>query len=203
MSHIILATTIQIIINANMQQLTYDYTDLINEAYNCSRANAEEIDPNIIENLVRIEDAFFVENNIPDELRGMLLVAACNESGYNPFAKGDYRTTRRGNRVAMARGILQFWPWATRRYGFDRADYQLSAHFWMTHMVNLRERNLCPNRFSEKRKWIAAWTQTCRCLLSRENRYRCYQVTGHYRRLQRWQKRINDRKEQEANEPGC
>ena len=31
MSHIILATTIQIIINANMPQLTYDYTDLINK----------------------------------------------------------------------------------------------------------------------------------------------------------------------------
>ena len=184
-------------------QPNYDYSDLIVESYNCSNTKKEKINPKIIKELVRIENNFFVKHNIPNELRGMLLAAACNESGYNPLAKGDWRTTKKGRRRAMARGILQFWPWAEKKYGFKRADYKLSAHFWMTHIITMKKRKFCPKRFSEVRRWVVAWTQTCRGSLSRKNKYRCYQTTTHYKRLKRWKKRIKKRNLKKDYVPGC
>lgn len=174
-------------------QQNYDYSDLIFEAYKCSNAKEENVNPEIIAALSYIENEFFVKYNIPNELRGMLLAAACNESGYNPKAKGDWRTGKNGKRYPMAKGILQFWPWAEKKYKFIRGDYKLSAHFWMTHITKQRKRNRCPGFFSELRKWVGAWTQAVRGKATTKNKYHCYSGNTHYTRLKKWHKRINVR----------
>jgi len=201
MNHIILSIVAYAI--ASFPQNNHDYSDLIEEALICSSQQESPAVMNIINGLVSIERDFFERYHIPNELRGMLLSAACNESRFNPLAEGDWRTNSRGQRVSMARGILQFWPWAERKYNFVRADYQLSAFYWMTHMVYLRQRDLCPNNFSEKRKWIAAWTQLSRGRLTRENRFRCFQRTKHYGRLLRWQRAIERRNAERTSDCGC
>jgi len=171
-------------------QQNYDYSDIIFEAYKCLNAKEENINPEIIAELLFIENEFFVQHNIPDELRGMLLAAACNESGYNPRARGDWKITKKGKKYPRAKGILQFWPWAEKEYGFKRDDYKLSAYFWMTHIAKQRTRNRCPNFFSEVKKWVGAWTQAVRGKATMKNRFHCYSGNQHYRRLMRWNKRI-------------
>ena len=97
--------------------LSYDYNDLINEAYSCRNAKVETLQTGIIEKLVEIEDFYFKVYNIPVELRGMLLAAACVESGYNARAKGDWKITFKTKKHPRAKGILQFWHWAEKEYG--------------------------------------------------------------------------------------
>jgi len=168
----------------------YDYSDIIAEAYKCANAKEENINPEIIAELLFIENEFFVQYHIPDKLRGMLLAAACNESGYNPKARGDWKTTKKGKKYARAKGIVQFWPWAEKEYGFKRNNYKLSAHFWMAHIVKQRTRNRCPRVFSEVKKWVGAWTQAVRGKATRKNKFHCYSGNQHYRRLMRWNRRI-------------
>ena len=173
-----------------VQQQHYDYSDLIFEAFKCSNAKEEKINPEIIATLAHTENEFFVQYNIPEELRGMLLVAACHESGYNPLAKGDWRVNKKGKRRAKARGILQFWPWVEKRYDFDRNDYKRSAYFWMAHIAATRKKDFCSKKYSNLEKWISAWTQAIRGRLTKENKFRCGEKNNHYKRLIKWKKRM-------------
>jgi len=175
------------------QQQHYNYSDLIVEAFKCSNAKEEKINPEIIATLSFIENDFFLKHNIPVELRGMLLAAACNESGYNPKAKGDWRAAKSGKKYPMAKGILQFWPWAEKEYKFVRGDYRLSARFWMTHIAKQRKKDRCPDFFSELKKWVGAWTQAIRGKATKKNKYHCYSGNKHYKRLKKWHKRIDSR----------
>ena len=172
-----------------------EYTEIYQQAvYNCHRARAERINTEIVRDLIIIESEFFETHNIDSELRGMLLIAACNESGFNTRARGDWRTNSRGRRVSKAHGILQLWPWWENSYNIDRDNYKEAARAWMSHIVMLKQKNddrrRCPSSFSEKRKWIAAWVQTTRGRTNAENRFRCFQTPSHYRHLQRWQQEI-------------
>ncbi len=178
--------------------LSYDYNDLINEAYNCRNAKAETLQTGIIEKLVEIEDFYFKAYKIPEDLRGMLLAAACVESGYDARAKGDWKITLAPKKHPRAKGILQFWHWAEKEYGLNRLDPIQSAHVWMVHVANTRDKNRCRGyRLTDKQKWLGAWAQAVRGRLTKENRYRCFQRTKHWKKLKKWKRNIKN------YVPGC
>ena len=173
--------------------LTYDYSDLINEAYECRNAKQKALDTGIIEKLAEIEDFYFQAYGIPEDLRGMLLAAACVESGYDARAKGDWRITFKTKKHPRAKGILQFWHWAEKEYGLNRLDPIQSAHVWMIHVANVREKNRCRSyRLTNKQKWLGAWAQAVRGRLTKENRYRCFQRTKHWKKLRKWKRNIKN-----------
>ncbi len=173
--------------------LSYNYNNLINEAYDCKNAKTENLETGIIEKLAEVEDFYFQAYNIPEELRGMLLAAACVESGYNARAKGDWKITFKTKKHPRAKGILQFWHWAEKEYGLNRLDPIQSAHVWMIHVSNTRKKNFCRGyRLTEKQKWLGAWAQAVRGRLTKENRYRCFQRTKHWKKLRKWKKNIKN-----------
>lgn len=180
------------------QNINYDYDDLLIEAYNCRNATEEAKDSGIIEKLIEIENFYFVSYDIPNELRGMLLAAACSESGYNPNAKGDWKASGKKYKTPRAKGILQFWQWAEKAYGLNRLDPIDSAHVWMRHLVSSYEKNRCKGyRLTKKQRWLAAWAQAVRGRLTKQNRYRCFQRTKHWKKLKKWKRNIKN------NAPGC
>ena len=172
---------------------TYDeLTDVA--IHHCHTKHWYDVDENVIEDLVEIEKRFFETHNIPVELKGMLLAAACNESGYNTYAKGDW-VRRKGRRIPMAKGIVQLHPWWTKKYKVDRYDHIQSANAWMTHIVRQRhkidKKKWC-KRHSNIKKWVVAWVQTTRGRVNKKNRYRCFQSPSHYKHLKRWHRLIED-----------
>ena len=177
-------------ISAN--NLSYDCIDLKNEAYqSCENARIEHINSDIVDRLAEIEDLYFQKYDIPQDLRGMLLAAACVESGYNPKAKGDWKIIFKTKKHPRAKGILQFWQWAERKYALNRLDPIQSAHVWMQHVVNTRHKNRCrAYGLSEKSKWLVAWAQAVRGKQTKENRYRCFQRTKHWKKLKKWKRNI-------------
>jgi len=186
---------------STQQEPSYDYNDLLVEAYECKNAKEKAKESGIIEKLIEIEDTYFVKYDIPDDLRGMLLAAACSESGYDGQAKGDWKVITKRNReykVPRAKGILQFWQWAEKKYALNRLDPINSAHVWMQHVVNSYSKNRCKEyRLTEKQRWLGAWAQAVRGRLTKENRYRCFQRTKHWKKLRKWKKNIKN------YEPGC
>ena len=178
--------------------LSYDYNDLINEAYECRNAKQKVLDTGIVEKLAEIEDFYFQAYKIPEDLRGMLLAAACVESGYDARAKGDWKITFKTKKHPRAKGILQFWHWAEKEYGLNRLDPIQSAHVWMIHVANTRDKNHCRSyRLTNKQKWLGAWAQAVRGRLTKENRYRCFQRTKHWKKLKKWKRNIK------KYVPGC
>ena len=177
----------------SINNTSYDYNDLINEAYNCRNATQANLETGIIEKLVEIEHFYFVSHSIPDELRGMLLAAACVESGYNAKAKGDWKITLKPKKHPRAKGILQFWQWAEKKYALNRLDPIDSAHVWMQHIVNVHDKNFCRGyRLTKKQRWLGAWAQAVRGRLTKENRYRCFERTKHWKKLRKWKKNIKN-----------
>ena len=123
----------------------------------------------------------------------MLLAAACVESGYDALAKGDWKIVFKTKKHPRAKGILQFWHWAEKKYGLNRRDPIQSAHVWMIHVANTRKKNFCRGyRFTENQKWLGAWAQAVRGRLTKENRYRCFQRTKHWKKLRKWKKNIKN-----------
>ena len=181
-----------------VNNLSYDYNDLINEAYNCRNAKERNLETGIIEKLVEIEDFYFQAHKIPEDLRGMLLSAACVESGYDAKAKGDWKITFKTRKHPRAKGILQFWHWAEKEYGLNRLDPIQSAHVWMQHVVNTHNKNICRHyRLTKKQRWLGAWAQAVRGRMTKENRYRCFQRTKHWKKLRKWKRNIK------KYVPGC
>ena len=137
-----------------------------------------------------------VEKNfdVPKELRGMLVAAACSESGYNPVARGDFRDRRRRGKirnVAMAIGILQQWPWYEKYYDMDRTDPLQAAVAWIQHvrkqLPKVRKRCKIPKN-NVKRLWIAAWVHAIR---APRDGGRCGETPLHYKILRKWHKQIS------------
>ena len=139
--------------------------------------------------MISIEKSF----EVPAQLRGMLVAAACSESGYSPQAKGDYRDRKRRNkirRVPMAIGILQQWPWYEKFYKIDRLDPSQAADAWMKHIV----RQLAPvkkrcriSSTDKRRLWVAAWVHAIR---APKEGGRCRETPLHYKILKRWHRSI-------------
>ena len=166
-----------------------DYAYIIEQAQKCKYSRGKEIRPGLLTELARIEKRY----NPPPELKGMLLAAACHQSGFNPNALGDWRTrTRRGKkvRVAMAVGLFQMWPWweSKKGYAVDRRNPLQAADAFMRHIVRQlpKVKKRCKYR-SLERRWIAAWVTAIR---SPKKDGRCREKPLHLRFLRRWQKNI-------------
>lgn len=116
----------------------------------------------VVELLAIEKDAGF-----PLEIRGLLVAAACNESGFNPQAGGDRKDILTGMRCrtvtdtcrSTSIGLMQFKPWAKKKivhYGSTtsdpRYDWRASAKFWTTHVAAqvVKVRQKCPEY---KRGW--------------------------------------------------
>ena len=140
--------------------------------------------PQLIDTLIAIEK----EYNPPPEMRGMLLAAACKESGYNTFAKGDHKFSK-SKKKAMAIGMMQLWPIWERMYpGLDRQNAEQSAHAWMTHIVSKipKVKRQCKYR-TDAKIWLAAWVTGIRY---KKAGGRCNERPTHYRLLKKWHRGI-------------
>ena len=140
--------------------------------------------PHLIDALIAIEK----EYSPPPEMRGMLLAAACKESGYNTFARGDHKFSK-SKKKPMAIGIMQLWPIWERMYpGLDRQNAEQSAHAWMTHIVKKipKVKRQCKYRTSAK-IWLAAWVTGIRY---KKIGGRCKERPTHYRLLKKWHRGI-------------
>ena len=178
------------------------YEELRNHAvFNCKNRKPEKIDYSIIDLLISIEYSY----SPPVSLRGMLLAAACSESGFNPLAKGDYRRNKRGNKRPMAWGILQFWPWAEKKELINRLDPKVSAELWMKRISERIDKIKKQCRYRDnKRQWLAAWVTAIR---APKKGGRCYERPNHYTVLKRWHEQIRDQRrdclEWHEEDDGC
>ena len=178
------------------------YDELHDEAlFNCPymrKATAEK--EKIIKQLIEIEKTF----NPPPEMRGMILAAACMESGFNPKAKGD-RKFSKNKRTPMAIGILQMWPIYEKMFpGLDRTDPKQAAVGWMKHIVRQipKVRKRCRYK-TEAKVWLAAWVTGIR---AKKKGGRCNERPLHYRLLRKWHgniKRDREVKKDCAGQDGC
>jgi hypothetical protein len=165
-----------------------DYEVIYEKAlYECPYRNWKEVDGVLLWKLVEIEKKF----QPPRQLRGMLLAAACRESGYNPKAKGDYR---KGKPKAI--GLLQQWPWAARFYKIDRNNPVQAADAWMQHVVRQLKhvRKKCKHKSAYK-IWRAAWVTAIR---APKKNGRCNEESLHFHLLKKWKRTI--KKEQHSYE---
>jgi hypothetical protein len=174
-------------VTATTDELQIKYSEVVHQAINnCPGLSADKVNEKLIWDLARIENKY----NPPESLRGMLLAAACQESKYNPNAKGDRKFSKR--RRPKAIGILQFWPWA-KKY-IDRKDPHQSADFWMKRIVKQLDTSVKRNcKFRNKRRrWIAAWVTAIRYP---KKGGRCYEKPKHYYLLKKWYRNIKKQNE--------
>ena len=160
------------------------YEEILDEAiHGCKNVRPENVDVKLLKTLIEIEKSF----NPPSSMRGMLLAAACMESGYNPKAKGDTSFSK-NKKTPMAIGILQQWPIYEKAYGTNRTDPKSSAETWMKHIVRQipKIKKQCRYR-TEKRIWLAAWVTGIRY---KKEGGRCAEVPKHYRLLKKWHRMI-------------
>ena len=174
------------------------YDEIHDEAlFNCPWAKMTAEKEKIISQLIEIEKKF----NPPPEMRGMLLAAACMESGFNPGAKGD-RKFSKTKKKPMAIGILQQWKIYEKMYpGMDRTNPKDAATTWMKHIVKMipKVKKTCGYK-TDAKIWLAAWVTGIRY---KKRGGRCRQVPKHYRLLKRWHKNIKkDREFKENCDPG-
>jgi hypothetical protein len=112
---------------------------------------------------------------VPGYVRGIVLAAACRESGYR--AK-----PRRGD-GGKARGILQLWPWWERKYKIDRENPTQAVNAWLTQINRSvrKARRLCRKwkPWLVAQAWVASGPQGWRCRYSR-----------HYKLLRHWRRRL-------------
>ena len=148
-------------------------------ATECKNAKPGNIDEDLLWSLVEIEKKY----NVPYELRGMILAAACMESGYNPNAKGD-RKFSKSKKDPMAIGILQQWPIYEKMYNTVRTDPISAADTWMKHIVKMLPKVVKQCKYkTERRRWIAAWVTGIRY---KKPGGRCKETPKHLRILNKW-----------------
>ena len=169
----------------DLEKVTY-HEILLEAIHNCPHIKPENVNLNLMEDLIKIEKEF----NVPADFRGMLLAAACQESGYNPNATGDRKFSKSGTKP-MAIGLLQMWPWwESKKFGFgiNRRNHLEAAHAWLQHVVNQipKIRRRCGFK-TNKNIWRASWVTAIR-YPSKNNR--CWQSPRHYRLLKKWHKNI-------------
>lgn len=173
------------------EDITYEeiYHRAINNCRNRPLTQITDQHKEMINLMIDVEKTF----NVPSSVRGMLIAAACSESGYNPLAQGDWRDRKRGKRtrrVAMAIGILQQWPWYERYYNIERTNPSQAAKAWMQHIVRqLRpvQRRCKIRSQNHRRLWVAAWVHAIR---APKPAGRCNEKPLHYKVLRRWHRDI-------------
>jgi len=180
-------------------KISYTYKEVVVEAiFDCPYAKGGA-KVELVENLARIERRY----NLPHNLRGLLLAAACHESGYNPEAKGDHRFSKSKHPKAI--GLFQMWPWWEKHYKINRADPYAAAEAYMQHIKKSFDKikKTCKYK-SEKRTWLAAWATAIRAPKAGG---RCNEKPKFYRILKRWYKTIDQEREttreHEKLVPGC
>ena len=168
---------------------TYDlesptYDEVLQEAiHNCNGVDPEEVDIALLDKLIEVEKEF----NVAAEFRGMVLAAACQESKYNPVAKGDKKFSK-NKKTPMAIGILQLWPFYERAYSVERTNPVESARAWMYHIVKQLPKVKRQCRYNKEYKlWVAAWVTGIRY---KKPGGRCREVPKHLRVLKRWHRNI-------------
>jgi hypothetical protein len=157
-------------------EFTTEDRKLMVQALRCDNARNTP-DLSLIQSLIRVEHVL----GLP---QGMILSAACHESGFQPKARGDHAFCRRGR--AKAVGILQQWPWWEQTYGIDRTDPVMAAIAWGVHVRRQipKVRDQCRFRDPEK-VWVAAWVTAIR---SPKPGGRCGEKPRHFKRFKKWQK---------------
>ena len=138
-----------------------------------------------LESLRNAERLLAVERKmkVPEKMIGMSLAAACSESCYNEFAKGDHKFSKSGKPKAI--GILQLWPWVKKR-GVVRTNLESSATFWIGHIIRQlpKVKKRCKPR-TETLAWKQAWVTAVR---APKKGGRCREVTKHWRGFLKIQK---------------
>ena len=167
-----------------------NYGALVEQAMTCKHVkDPATIDVELLWKLVEVESQY----NPAPEVRGMILAAACSESGYNPNAQGD-RKFSRDKRTPMALGILQQWKIYEKLYGTNRFDPISAAHGWMKHIVRMVPKvKKCCRYKTPKKIWVAAWVTGIRY---KKPGGRCKETPRHYRLLKRWQRDIKKEREE-------
>ena len=157
---------------------------ILDRAMNCTGAKVGKFDRSLLRDLLRTEEVY----HIPPQLRGMVLAAACNESGFDPGSEGDHRFSRDG-KTPMAIGILQQWPWWSKsRTGpkIDRRDPRQAASAWLAHVakqVPSVQRKCAFRATQTERLWRTAWVTAVR---APSKKPRCSQVSKHWRTFMEW-----------------
>jgi hypothetical protein len=159
-------------------------TAILDQALTCGGAKVGQFDRQLLHDLLRIEEDF----QVPMPLRGMVLAAACVESGYNPDAEGDHKFSPRGRPVAI--GILQMWPWW--QYGpygpkVNRRDPRAAARAWLAHVVKQLPTIQRQCRYNKPEQvdqlWRTAWITAVRAPAKKP---RCKQTFSHWHTHKRW-----------------
>ena len=163
------------------------YEEVLNEAiHDCRHRSSDEVPIGLLDQLVEIER----KHEVPPKLRGLLLAAACYESGYNSKAEGDHKFDKKGRPKAI--GLFQMWPWWTRveplGYNIDRTDPIAAAKAFIEHIKRQipKVKKRCKYR-DRVRTWVAAWVHAIR---KPKPSGRCYETPRHYRVLKRWHRQI-------------
>jgi len=159
--------------------------EILHEAkYNCRSIKPEKVKESLLKSLLEIEK----EYKVPNSLRGFLLAAACQESGYNPNAKGDHKFSKK--RKPKAIGLFQMWRWWEKSYNIDRTDPIPVAHAYLTHITKQlpKVRRKCRiSKRHKKKNWIVAWVTAIR---GYKKEGRCNQRPKHLRTLKKWHRSI-------------
>ena len=184
---IILSTSLASVI-FNCYPEDFGYEEIVETAQNhCKNVKPEEVDVDLLWDLAETE----IRYNVPHEFRGMLLAAACMESGYNTQAEGDHRFSK--NNRPKAIGLFQMWPWWENKkwgYGIDRREHVGASDAYMKHIVRVVKKTEKKCKFkTEKKKWIAGWVTAIR---SPKPGGRCHEAPNHYRLLKKWHKMIEE-----------
>ena len=139
-------------------------------ATRCENARAVNIDKEFFRQLISIERA----SGVPFIYRGMVLAAACNESGYSSLATGD---------SGKAIGLLQMWPWWERKYSLNRRDPIDSAVFWTKHILSVVPKAV--KRCGKRKGFVSAWAWVA----SGPKGWTC-RAPRHYKRLRIWHRLV-------------
>ena len=150
--------------------------------------NCKNVSPKRHDEAIRVAAILYdVEKkyNVPSSMRGMILAAACMESGFKPTAKGD-RKFSKDKKTPKAIGVLQQWRIYEKIYGTVRTDPRSAAEGWMRHIVRMipRVKKQCKYKTEEK-IWVAAWVTGIRY---RKPGGRCREKPKHLRLLRKWKK---------------
>jgi len=167
-----------------------EYDPIINIAVeNCKNVKQPNIENAkiIAKKLYDVEQKF----DVPKKLKGMILAAACLESGFNPGARGD-RKFSKSKKKPMAIGVLQMWPIYEKMYpGIDRTNPRQAAEAWMSHIVKQipKVKKRCKYK-TPKKIWVAAWVTGIRY---KKPGGRCKERPKHLRFLKKMHRIYNDK----------
>lgn len=152
------------------QRITPYEASLVSTAARVCKVAQKPVSVRLLRTLMEVERTI----GIPDYARGITLVAACRESGYRAAPK-------RGD-GGKAVGMLQWWPWWERVYGFDREREPFIGVAATLHHVNTLVQKAI-RKCGRLRPFLNAYTW----VMSGPRGHRC-RHNRHVRTLLRWRR---------------